>query len=177
MIVMIAGVYGVGKSTICNKLSNDLKIKFFSASELIKSEKGFITWDKYKKTDQISSNQDFLVNAINRMSGIDFLLDGHFCLLDKEGNIKKIEFDVIDKLNIGAVLLLKESTDVICNRLMDRDKISWDESLIIQMQEIEEKQAFKFTTEYNLPFKSFYVSDYEVIKKIHTKLIQSGNHK
>ncbi|WP_418889474.1 AAA family ATPase [Pectobacterium brasiliense] len=46
MIVMVAGVYGVGKSTVSNKLSKDFNIKFYSASDLIKAEKGYSNWDK-----------------------------------------------------------------------------------------------------------------------------------
>ena len=34
MIVMVAGVYGVGKSTICSKLSDDLKLNFAAVDDL-----------------------------------------------------------------------------------------------------------------------------------------------
>ncbi|PLV53274.1 ATP-binding protein [Erwinia sp. B116] len=174
MIVMVAGVYGVGKSTVCNKLSKDLMIDFFSASELIRSEKGSITWGKDKKTDEISSNQHYLINAISRMLDDDFLLDGHFCLLDKEGLVKRIEFDIIRELNIGAVLFLQENPEIICKRLMDRDKIYWDEEVIEKMQKVEGEQALMFTEKYNLPFNSAYVTDYEEIKKFIKISYKSG---
>ncbi|NPE55822.1 AAA family ATPase [Dickeya dadantii] len=169
MIVMVAGVYGVGKSTVSNKLSEDFNIKFHSASDLIKAEKGYSTWDKDKKTDQVKNNQEYLIKAINKMSGDDFLLDGHFCLINKNGNIENIDFSTIKKLHINAVLLLKENPGIISRRLFDRDKVLWDESFISKMQESEESQAKLFTHENNIPFSSMYVNNYNAIKKFITK--------
>lgn len=37
-IIFIAGSYGVGKTTICNQLSKSLKIKAYSASDLISKQ-------------------------------------------------------------------------------------------------------------------------------------------
>lgn len=169
MIVMVAGVYGVGKSTVSNKLSEDFNIKFHSASDLIKAEKGYSTWDKDKKTGQVKNNQEYLIKAINKMSGEDFLLDGHFCLINKKGNIENIDFFTIKKLHIDAVLLLKENPGIISRRLFDRDKVLWDESVISKMQENEESQAKLFTHENNIPFSSMYVNNYNAIKKFITK--------
>ncbi|WP_233959234.1 ATP-binding protein [Pectobacterium versatile] len=177
MIVMVAGVYGVGKSTVSNKLSKDFNIKFYSASDLIKTEKGYSNWDKDKKTDQVKNNQEYLIAAINKMSGYDFLLDGHFCLINKDGNIENIDIFTIKQLDIDAVLLLKEEPGIISRRLFDRDKIFWDERFISKMQENEEAQAKLFTNENDIPFSSMYVNNYNDIKKFITKLfyIRKGN--
>lgn len=172
---MIAGVYGVGKSTICNKLSLELNLKFFSASELIKLEKGSVTWSENKKTDQIDSNQEYLVNAVNKLSGDDFLLDGHFCLLDTEGNINKLNFNIINSLNLGAILLIKESAEIICNRLLIRDKKTWDKIIVSELLQVEEEQASNFARENNLPFKSIYSSDYLAIKNFVSNFYRKGS--
>ncbi len=171
---MIAGVYGAGKSTICKRLSLELNLKFFSASELIKSERGSVTWCENKKTDKIESNQQYLVNAVNKLKRVDFLLDGHFCLLDGEGNIIKLNFNVINKLNLGAILLLKENAEVICKRLLTRDNKFWDEITLSELLHVEEEQASKFAIENNIPFESFYSSDYCEIKGFISSLYKEG---
>ncbi|QHQ19925.1 AAA family ATPase [Pectobacterium brasiliense] len=164
MIVMVAGVYGVGKSTICSKLSNDLKLNFYSASELIKAEQGFSTWDKNKQTGGITKNQDYLYNAINKKANENFMLDGHFCLRNKSETIEIINFKSIKNLGIKAVLLLKEDPDIICDRLMNRDGITWSKDFIFNMQKTEEEQAINYTKENSIPFSSRFVNEYNAIK-------------
>lgn len=171
MIVMIAGVYGVGKSTICSKLSNDLKLNYYSASELIKAEQGFSTWDKNKKTGGIKRNQDYLYNAINKKVNENFMLDGHFCLRNKSDDIEIIDFKYIRKLGIEAILLLKEEPEVICNRLINRDGVIWSKDFIFDMQEKEEEQAIKFAKENLIPFSSNFVNEYDFIKSFVEKII------
>jgi len=169
MIVMVAGVYGVGKSTICSKLSDDLKLNFYSASELIKNEKGFSTWDKNKKTGEIKKNQDYLYNAINKKESENFLLDGHFCLRNKNDKIEMIDFKSIQNLGIKAVLLLKENPEIICNRLMNRDDVLWSKDFISELQNTEEIQAINYTKENIIPFSSNFVNEYDAIKNFVAK--------
>jgi len=164
MIVMVAGVYGVGKSTICSKLSDDLKLNFYSASELIKNEQGFSTWDKNKKTGKIKKNQDYLFNAINKKANENFMLDGHFCLRNKNDKIEIIDFKSIQRLGIKAVLLLKEEPEIICNRLMNRDDVLWSRDFIADLQNTEEEQAISYTKENIIPFSSNFVNEYDAIK-------------
>ena len=35
-VIFVAGIYGVGKSTLCEKLSKELKIPFYSSGDLIR---------------------------------------------------------------------------------------------------------------------------------------------
>lgn len=165
MIILIAGVYGVGKSTVCRKLSDEMQLNFYSASELIKKEKGSSSWDKSKKTDQIGDNQEFLITAINKIAYKDFLLDGHFCVINKQGHIENIDLSSIKRISIGAVLLLKEEPEIIALRLLNRDEIAWEKNLISEMQENEIRQAKIFANENSIPFSTVDARNYSDIKK------------
>lgn len=164
MIIMIAGVYGVGKSTVCRKLSDEMQLNFYSASELIKKEKGSSSWDKSKKTDQIGNNQKYLMAAIKKIACEDFLLDGHFCVINKKGFIENINLSTIKKIGIGAVLLLKEDPDIIALRLLSRDEVVWEKNLIAEMQENEIRQAKKFANENLIPYAIVDTKNYSGIK-------------
>ncbi|URL15701.1 ATP-binding protein [Pantoea ananatis] len=165
MIILIAGVYGVGKSTVCRKLSDEMQLNFYSASELIKKEKGSSNWDKSKKTDQIGNNQEFLMTAIKKIACKDFLLDGHFCVINKQGHIENIDLSSIKKISIGAVLLLKEDPEIIALRLLNRDEVAWEINLISELQENEITQAKKFANENSISLAIVDAKNFFDIKK------------
>ena len=87
-MIFISGVHGVGKSYFCKLVKDSIGIASYSASKLIadKKQKGF---SKDKLIPDIDENQQYLLQAIDelRLSGKDFILDGHFCLLNAEGDI------------------------------------------------------------------------------------------
>jgi adenylate kinase len=56
-VIFLAGVHGVGKGFLGAPVANALGISHFTASQLIREEKGQATWGKDKKTFDLDDNQ------------------------------------------------------------------------------------------------------------------------
>lgn len=137
-IIFIGGIHGVGKTTLCRKISEALLIKHYSASELISKLK-VQTISKDKKVSNIGENQDILLESINSFvheKGY-YLLDGHFCLLNSDGHITEISFDTYKSLELKEIIVLVDNEAKICERLANRDKKQYSINLIKEFQEKE----------------------------------------
>lgn len=88
-VIFIAGAYGVGKSTLCNKLSLTLGIPSFSAGDLISEVNGEI-YGQNKVVKDKTENQNILIAAIKDRLNTHpvFLLAGHFCIFNKKTKLK-----------------------------------------------------------------------------------------
>ena len=122
-VIFLAGVHGVGKSFLGDKVSKLIEIEHLSASELIKETKKNTNWAKDKSIDYIDENQLALISALNQRlkQEKDILLDGHFVLKSSNGNINNISTNVFSNLHLNGVILLEEDSVVIANRLNVRD--------------------------------------------------------
>ena len=69
-----------------------------------------------------------------REKGKEFIVDGHFCLLNGEGEITRISLDTFMSLNPDAIILLTENPQVIAERRKARDGID---------HSVEEIEAFQ----------------------------------
>ena len=61
-IYFFAGIYGVGKSTLCQKLSQITSIPFYSAGDLISEINGEI-YGASKAVKDKNKNQDILISV------------------------------------------------------------------------------------------------------------------
>jgi len=88
-IIFIGGIHGVGKSTLRKKITNVMDIQSYSASSLIKSVSD-LNFPSDKKIKGINKNQDLLIDAVDKYIDPNryCLLDGHFCLLNQNGDKK-----------------------------------------------------------------------------------------
>ena len=162
-ILFFAGIHGVGKSTIGSKLKKDIGIKMFSASQLIKDGKGKISTDK--KVKKIGENQEILLNQLKEKSNLGlFILDGHFSLIDKDGNIKNIPLDVFKQINPREIILLEEDAELICNRLYARDNVKHDLNLIQDMLDKERRHSLYVSKMLKIPIKIITKNEYPMIK-------------
>ena len=96
-MIFVTGIHGVGKTTFCYKLAKEKKCMAYSASELISRKIHKIYTEK--KVDSIDQNQKYLINAVNSIyeKEKEFILVGHLCLLDENGNIKQIKKEAVKK--------------------------------------------------------------------------------
>ena len=142
-IVFIAGIHGVGKTTLCGYLSKELSIKNYSASALIK-EYAKIELPKNKKIQNIQGNQDILIKAINELLKNEetCIIDGHFCLFDQAAKITRIPSATFEEMKPMAIVCLYEDIDIINQRLKSRDSHEHDDELLYALQE-EEKSYSK----------------------------------
>lgn len=137
-IIFIAGVHGVGKTTLCSDLAARFNIEHFSASKLISREKEEEHL-RSKRVENIAGNQDYLVVAINKYfkSTKWYLLDGHFCLLNKDNEINQIPYSTYEGISPSAILVLVDRPENIYARLSSRDSIKHNLALLQAFQEQE----------------------------------------
>lgn len=152
-IIFIGGIHGVGKSTFAKSLAKKYDISYYSSSDLIAVEKG--ERFKNKSTKNINSNQDLLIDAIRKTCIEDrtYILDGHFCLLDTNNDIKKIPIETYKEIEIKSIIVLVEDVEKIAERLKTRDNTNYDLKLIEYFQQEEKNYAKKVSLELNIPIK------------------------
>ncbi|MGP6443889.1 ATP-binding protein [Rahnella aceris] len=162
MLIFIAGVHGVGKSYLCTLYCKQHEHTLHkSASQLIR-EFGNINFDSNKLTSNIDENQLVLIEAIKKIkiSGQNLLLDGHFALVDKNGEVNQIDSEVFKKLELDGIILLEEPSEIIKERINARDKkeIEYNlEELITQ----EKENANKVSLNYQIPLIKLLSPNYD----------------
>lgn len=137
-IAFIGGIHGVGKSTICRKICDEVTLEYLSASDLIKWKD--INEDiQNKKVWDISLTQDRLVVGLeNRIQKKKYyLLDGHYCLINSENKIVNIPLDTFKLINPFSLSIIIGDIIEIKNRLEKRDNFQYDQELLTEMQESE----------------------------------------
>lgn len=141
-MIFISGVHGVGKSYFCNMVKEKLGITSYTASSLI-SERKKMPFSPDKLVSDIDVNQQYLLSAVAelRASGENFILDGHFCLLNEEGIVTRIGIETFTSLHPETIVLLTEKPEVIASRRKERDGIDYDIESIRTFQTAESDYA------------------------------------
>lgn len=141
-IIFVGGIHGVGKTTLCRKMAECISLKHYSASELISNLKAE-NISKDKKVRDVRENQNTLLESIDRYinNRENYLLDGHFCLLDNDENVTEVPFDTFKLLGLKAIVVLVDRESRILKRLEDRDSRRYSINLIKEFQEKEIKYA------------------------------------
>jgi len=153
-MIFISGVHGVGKSYFCNKVKAELGIDTFSASRLI-SERKHTRFSSDKLIPNIDANQQYLLMAVQDLNASNFtyLLDGHFCLLNAEGQVTRIPSETFTALRPKAIVLLTEKPKIIANRRKQRDSIDHSVEDIHHFQEEEAIYAAEVAEKLGIPLK------------------------
>lgn len=146
-IFFVGGIHGVGKSTICIPLTEELQINYLSASEVLK-------WNEVsnqpsdKKVEDIDLTQDLLISGLQKriVENESYLLDGHFCLFDAKGEIARIPENTFKKMKPAYVGVVKGNPEEVSNRLKSRDGKNYDKNQLEYMQ-IEEIKHAKYISE------------------------------
>ena len=151
-MIFISGVHGVGKSFFSEKIKEEYGLNTYMASRLISDYKN-CDFQPNKKVSNIIDNQKMLLLAIEEKSEKErtFLLDGHFCLIDNNNNITRIELNTFEDLQLDAIVLLTEEPHIIACRRKNRDGISIDTTSIKEFQEEEIKYAIEVAERLHIP--------------------------
>ena len=130
-MVFLTGIYGSGKSTLCDRLCSTSTIQYIRASDLIYREKHTLP-PTNKRINQVNENQQYLIQALQKLSFTQtpILLEGHSCLLNKQLAVERISPDVFQQMNISAIILQK--------RLLRRDNTSYTLTELSALQEAEQ---------------------------------------
>ncbi|MBK6959063.1 MAG: AAA family ATPase [Nitrosomonas sp.] len=172
-IVFIGGIHGVGKSTLCNSICAHLNAEHHSASELI-SRIGETNYLSTKRVTNIGKNQDVLITAINKYLGFEkaYLLDGHFCLLNQNGDVAEIPFSTFEAISPVAIVVLFDDPSKIYTRLKERDKERYIISSLSAFQENEINYSKSVASHLNIPYlKANPFVDSEAILKFVAKFL------
>ena len=153
-MIFIGGIHGVGKSLFCSKLSERFGLAHFTASSLIAEHKQTVFMPE-KRTSNIDENQQCLVVAVNeqKAKGNEFLLDGHFCLLDQSGSIVRVPLEIFELLSPVAILLLTESPAEIVKRRWERDHTVSSLTQITEFQDEEVRYAKEVAGSMQIPIR------------------------
>lgn len=151
-VVFIGGIHGVGKTHLCNKICEEMDTPHFSASQLIRKQKEE-DMKLTKNVVDIKGKQDALILAIdNYVAEIPtFLLDGHFCILNRQGQIEKIPQNTFERMNVSCFLVLIDEPRKIQERLKQRDEIDYSIEMLDLFQSEEISYAKQLAESLNSP--------------------------
>lgn len=150
--IFIAGVYGVGKNTLCENVSRNTGIPFYSAGDLISKINGEkygankVVLDKHK-------NQDILAHCVSEILRENpcILLAGHCCILGKNDTVDPLPEKAFENLEISTIILLETDPETIHNHLSTRDHREYSLSLIQKLILTERQIAQRISTLLNCP--------------------------
>lgn len=153
MNIFVAGIHGVGKTYLASQVAIAIDMTHTSASKLIKEERSLSTWANDKRVSDVAENQRALADAVRRHNelGARLLLDGHFVLVGQSGELIRLEVDVFLNLNLTGVILIEASTQVVSQRIADRDQRQVSLDHLETFMNAEREQAEKVCAELYLP--------------------------
>ena len=168
-IVFVGGVHGAGKSHFL-----EVTKRSYSEIEILSCSKVLGWVDPTEKVvNNIADNQDILVGNLRKMVDVDkpYLLDGHFCLLNKDGEIEDVPLNTFQSINPQFIILIVEDVDIILDRLSTRDKRRYDSNTIKKLCDRERFAAYDVSERLGVPIyeiKSFGLNEikYEIEKFI-----------
>ena len=151
-VLFLAGIYGVGKSTLGETLSQRQGIPFYSAGDLISQVNGEMYGANKAVSDKVG-NQDILAvqieNLLKRYDRI--LLAGHFCIVNKQGKVDCLPQDAFKNLYLEKIILLEAEDAQIMEHLHARDAKKYSPELVAALMQTEREMAYAVSAELNCP--------------------------
>lgn len=174
-VIFLAGVHGVGKGFLGAPVANSIGITHFTASQLIREEKGQATWGTNKKTSDLDDNQLALIRAVDqrRLTHPCILLDGHFVLRNAQGVLTPLATAVFKELHLTGVILLTEESNIIVSRLAMRDKGTPDIQAISELTDAESAHAQAACNELGLPLVVTHAPTLASLTDVVKKMLES----
>ena len=134
-VVFVAGIYGVGKSTLCDKIKSIKGYDYYNSSDLIsKNNKEIYGNNKYVK--DVNKNQEILLSELKKLKK-DIILTGHFCIANSKNEIDVLPLDVFAKMNITKIIVLKRDLKLVKEFLKRRDNKDYSLEFLNKLQNKE----------------------------------------
>ncbi len=168
-IIFIGGIHGVGKGTICKEIASISNLIHITASQVLNWNE--ISSSENKLVHNIFSTQEKLIIGLKNLIEKDkqYLLDGHFCLLNSKGVPSKIDEKTFDYINPKIISIVTDDVEKIAKRLEIRDNKKYDIVVLNEMQEMEISYAKHLAEKYSVPYieikNSNYTSLLNIIKR------------
>lgn len=140
-IIFVGGVHAVGKGTVCKELAQKFNFIHLSASQVLKWNE--ISDSKNKKVQNFTTTQDRLLINLNKIiePNKKYLLDGHFTLLNSNGEPVKIDESTFIGIRPEFIVVLTCEPNIIFERLRQRDDSIYNLSVLEKMQKMEVEHA------------------------------------
>ena len=150
--ILLAGIYGVGKSTLGENLFQRRGIPFYSAGDLISHVNGE-TYGANKVVADKVGNQNILAMQIERLleQHDRILLAGHFCIVNKHGEADCLPRDAFKNLHLDKIILLEADENQIMDHLRARDAKKYSPELVAALMRTEREMAYEVSAELNCP--------------------------
>lgn len=134
--VYLSGVHGVGKTTLCNAVAQQIQVKHVTASSLL--DKYAFRYKQYAKSVK-GGESEFICQCIEEMlMVVPFLLvDSHCVLVDRQNNIVKVDREIFRRIRVQGIVLLVDTVDRIQERLWQRDGELIECDTINELQDAE----------------------------------------
>lgn len=150
-VIFVSGVYGVGKSTLCNKLSKKCAINFYSAGDIISDINGEI-YGANKQVKNKEYNQEILIKRISEKLQKEelIILAGHFCILGNDGQVEQLPVHTYSKLQLSSIILLEAISEMIVQNLSSRDGKKYSVEQIEEFLGTEKDCALRIAKDLNI---------------------------
>lgn len=155
--ILITGVHGVGKSTLCHAIAEEFMIVHIEASSLLA---GMDSPGKLKNKDLLARESMFIAGAVRKLLNKEkrLILDGHSVLLDNEQNIVPVDIDIFEGLGIVGVIVIIDDVTRIASRLRNRGtEINCD--LLAHFQDAELMNSSIVATRQKIPFNTLILQE------------------
>jgi adenylate kinase len=150
-IIFIGGIHGVGKGTLCHKVCSEFNLNHITASEILK-------WDEISRRDNKLVEDFFLTQnrLINNLQEIidkksNYILDGHYCLLNSKQIPERIDFETFNLLQPLAFVIVIDDVSEIKSRLEVRDQKKYEYDLLQMFQEMELEYSIELSKKLKKP--------------------------
>ncbi len=134
-------------------------IPFYSAGDLISQINGE-TYGANKSAANKEHNQDILSMQIEHLleQHDRILLAGHFCIVNKQGNVDRLPNDVFKKLHIDKIILLEAEEHKIAGHLQTRDGKKYPPELVSALLQTEREMTYDISENLNCPIVAYCMS-------------------
>lgn len=168
MIIIVAGIHGVGKSHLCMQYAKNPHVIYKSASDIIReklknlSGTNFSFTKNEKKVNDIDFNQKILLSEINKFNKEQtnkvLLLDGHLTLIDCENRIQRVTKSFFKEIDLRGIILLERDLDKINKMypIYDLSKIN-----LVEFEMQEKQYAKEIAQDHGVEIIELYEPDIE----------------
>jgi len=141
MVVILAGVPGVGKTTVMEKVMERKEVNFITYGTVmleIAKEMGIRDRDEMRKLSIAKQRelQNLTAERVSKMG--DVIIDTHCAIKTPSGYLPGFPYDILKKLNPHLIILIEaEADEILKRRMKDKDIRKRDEE---STRDIEEHQ-------------------------------------
>lgn len=138
-VIFVAGIHGVGKTTLCAALAGTEGVVHKSAGQIIREADAAALSDSTKAVGDIDYTQHLLAHGVDRIrqEHRDLLLDGHFALVNGSGQVESIAKEVFEALTLDGIVLVHDSPREVYERLIARDDNSFTLATLTELESVE----------------------------------------